>query len=186
MATRDSLGGIVHTYQRYDPARIPPPRAPETDIASAMMEHLLAVGDLEEVELTAEQLANAIVLDPAQLKGLGPSIDSLKRKLEEIRRKILERYETEGVRKRARREFRDAAGHARPPGAHRQAFQRAVREEQLRKLERLWYAQDDDQSRFSADLVALMERLGVVYTDRRTIREVAIHRPRKARHRRGD
>ena len=26
MPTRDTLGGIVHTYQRYDPARIPPPR----------------------------------------------------------------------------------------------------------------------------------------------------------------
>lgn len=163
MPTRDTLGGIVHTYQRYDPARIPPPRSPETDIASAMMEHLLAVGDLEEVELTPEQLADAIVLDPEDLKGLGPSIDSLKRRLEEHRRKILERYETESVRKKARREYRDAASKARPPSIHREAFERAVREEQIRRLERLWYAQDDDQSRFAADLTGLIERLGAVY-----------------------
>ena len=28
MPTRDTLGGVVHTYQKYDPARIPPPRPP--------------------------------------------------------------------------------------------------------------------------------------------------------------
>jgi hypothetical protein len=28
MPTRDTLGGIVHSYQRYDPVRIPPPRLP--------------------------------------------------------------------------------------------------------------------------------------------------------------
>jgi len=41
MPHRDSLGGIVHTYQRYDPARIPPPRPPAADLVSAAMEHLL-------------------------------------------------------------------------------------------------------------------------------------------------
>ncbi len=163
MPRRDSLGGIVHSYQRYDPARIPPPRPPEADIVSAMMEHILAVGDLEEIVLTPEQLADAIVLDPEQLKGLGPSIDSLKRRLEEHRQKILERYETESVRKRARRDYRDTAARTQPPGPHREAFQRAVREEQIRRLERLWYAQDDDQSRFASDLVGLIEVLGVVY-----------------------
>jgi uncharacterized protein with von Willebrand factor type A (vWA) domain len=163
MPTRDTLGGIVHTYQRYDPARIPPPRPPETDLASAAMEHLLEFGDLDEMQLTAEQLADAIVLDPEQIAGLGPSIDSLKRKLEEIRRKILERYETQSVRKQARREFHEAAARARPPAVHREAFERAVREEQLKRLERLWYAQDDDQGRFAAELVGLTDRLGKSY-----------------------
>lgn len=163
MATRNTLGGIVHTYQRYDPARIPPPRPPETDLASAMMEHALAVGDLEEIELTPEQLADAIVLDPEQIAGLGPSIESLERKLKEMRQKILERYEVASVRKRARRTFHDAASHAKPPAVHRDAFYRAVREEQLRRLERLWYAQDDDHSPFARELVKLMEQLGVAY-----------------------
>jgi len=163
MPNRDTLGGIVHTYQRYDPARIPPPRPPETDIASAMMEHLFATGDIDEIELTPEQLASAIVLDPEDLKGLGPSIDSIKRRLEEHRRKILERYETQGVRKKARRSYYDAAARARPPKPHCEGFERAVREEQIRRLERLWYAQDDDRSPFATDLVRPIDNLGVVY-----------------------
>ncbi|MFM8494584.1 MAG: hypothetical protein ACKOEM_03540, partial [Planctomycetia bacterium] len=161
MPTRDSLGGIVHTYQRYDPARIPPPRPPAADLVSPAMEHLLEFGSVDE--LTDEQLAEAMILDPEQIKGLGPSLDSIKRKLEERRRKILERYETDAVRKKARTAFRDAAQQAKPPAKARDAFQKAVREEQLRQLERLWYAEDNDQSRFAADLVALIDRLGDVY-----------------------
>jgi uncharacterized protein with von Willebrand factor type A (vWA) domain len=161
MPTRDTLGGIVHTYQRYDPARIPPPRPPQIDLVSPAMEHLLEFGSIDD--LTDEQLANAVMLDPEQIRGLGPSLDSIKRRLEERRQKILERYETDGVRKKARNAFRDAAQKAEPPAKHREAFQKAVREEQMRQLERLWYGQDDDQSRFAAQLVAVVDRLGDVY-----------------------
>jgi uncharacterized protein with von Willebrand factor type A (vWA) domain len=163
MPTRDTLGGIVHTYQRYDPATIPPPRPPEVDLVSGPMEHLLEYGDTDELELSPEQLADAIVLSPEQIRGLGPSLESLKRKLEEIRRKILERYDAEGVRKRARREFHAAAAASRPPARHRAAFERAVHEEQLKRLERLWYAQGDDQGRFATELVKLAAQLGTVY-----------------------
>ena len=52
MPTRDSLGGIVHTYQRYDPVAVPPPRPLESDLASAAMEHLLEFGDLDDLNLT--------------------------------------------------------------------------------------------------------------------------------------
>ncbi|MFM8634659.1 MAG: hypothetical protein ACKOEX_07600 [Planctomycetia bacterium] len=161
MPTRDSLGGIVHTYQRYDPARIPPPRSPQVDLVTPAVEHMLEFGSADE--LTDEQLAEAIMLDPEQIKGLGPSIESLKRQLEERRRKILERYETDAVRKKARRAFHDAAQRTTPPDRFRGAYQKAVREEQLRQLERLWYAQDDDQGRFSGQLVGLIDRLGEVY-----------------------
>jgi uncharacterized protein with von Willebrand factor type A (vWA) domain len=161
MPTRDTLGGIVHTYQRYDPARIPPPRPPEVDLVSPAMEHLLEFGGIDE--LTDEQRANAVMLDPEQIKGLGPSLDSIKRRLEERRQKILERYETDGVRKKARNLFREEAQRTQPPAKHRDAFQKAVREEQMRQLERLWYGQDDDQSRFGAQLVAVVDRLADVY-----------------------
>ena len=163
MPTRDSLGGVVHTYKRYDPVAITPPRPAQTDLASAAMEHLLEFGSLDELEFTPEQMADAIVLDPEQIRGLGPSLDAIQRKLEEMRRQILERYEAETVRKRARKEFRESAAQASPPPAHREAFERAVHEEQLRRLERLWYAQQDDQGRFATDLVKLTERLGTVY-----------------------
>jgi uncharacterized protein with von Willebrand factor type A (vWA) domain len=163
MPTRDSLGGIVHTYQRYDPVAVPPPRPAQTDLASAAMEHMLEFGDLDELEFTPEQLADAIVLDPEQIRGLGPSLDAVKRKLEEMRRRILEQYEAETARTRARREFHQAAARASPPATHREAFERAVREEQLRRLERLWYAQQNEQSRFAADLVKLSDQLGTIY-----------------------
>ncbi|MBM3953053.1 MAG: VWA domain-containing protein [Planctomycetes bacterium] len=161
MPNRDTLGGIVHSYQRYDPARIPPPRPPEVDLVSPAMEHLLEFGSVDE--LTDEELANAIELDPEQIRGLGPSLDALRRALEERRAAILARYEAETVRKRARDEFRRAAERVRPPKQHRDAFEKAIRGEQLRQLERLWYAQEDDQSPFGAELVALTERLGAVY-----------------------
>ena len=163
MPTRDSLGGIVHTYQRYDPVAVPPPRPAQTDLASAAMEHMLEFGDLYELEFTPEQLADAIVLDPEQIRGLGPSLDAVKRKLEEMRRRILEQYDAETARTRARREFHQAAARASPPATHREAFERAVREEQLRRLERLWYAQQNEQSRFAADLVKLSDQLGTTY-----------------------
>lgn len=161
MPTRDTLGGIVHTYQRYDPARIPPPRPPVADLVGPAMEHMLEFGNLDS--LSEEQLAGAIVLDPDQIKGLGPSLDSLKKMLEEQRANLLRKFETDSVRKKARRDFRDAAQKIQPPAKHHEAFARAVREEQLRQLERLWYAQDNDQSRFGTQLVSLVDRLGAVY-----------------------
>jgi uncharacterized protein with von Willebrand factor type A (vWA) domain len=161
MATRDSLGGIVHTYQRYDPARIPPPRPPQADLVTPAVEHLLEFGSADD--LTETQLAEAVMLDPEQIKGLGPSLDAIKRQLEERRQKILERHETDGVRKQARKIFREAAQRMQPPAKLRDAFHKAVRDEQLRQLERLWYAHDDDQSRFAGQLTGLLDRLGDVY-----------------------
>jgi len=159
--TRDTLGGIVHTYQRYDPARIPPPRPPAIDLVTPAMEHLLEFGDGSE--LTEEQLADAIVLSPEQIRGLGPSLESIRRRLEEARRKILETYETDAARKRARQRFRGLAQRAQPPARHRDGLAKAVREEQIRQLERLWYAQDDDQSPFAGQLAGLIDALGEVY-----------------------
>jgi uncharacterized protein with von Willebrand factor type A (vWA) domain len=161
MPTRDDLGGIVHSYQRYDPARIPSPRPADVDLVSPAMEHLLEFGELDD--LTPEQLAGAVLLDPEQIRGFGPSIESLRRMLEARKRKILEHWDAAGARKRARTAFREAAAKVKPPAKHKDLFHRAVREEQLRLLERLWYAQDDDQSRFGADLVGLVDRLGSVY-----------------------
>jgi uncharacterized protein with von Willebrand factor type A (vWA) domain len=163
MPTRQTLGGIVHSYQRYDPARIPPPRGQAADLVSAAFEQLLEFGDGGEAEITEEQLAQAIEIDPSQLRHLGPSLESLKRKLEEHRRRILERYETDSVRKRARRDFRESAARMEPPSRHRAEFDRAVQGEQMRRLERLWYAQDDEQGRFATQLVSLIERLGDLY-----------------------
>src|SRR5437764_6745494 len=94
-------GGIVHTYQRYDPVNFPSPTAPPPDLVSPLMNHMLAFGDMDE--FTEEQLANAIHLDASQIANLGPSINALKEMLLERKRKILETYETKAVQKSAER-----------------------------------------------------------------------------------
>ncbi len=161
MSNRDTLGGVIHTYQRYDPSRFPSPTQPPPDLVSPVLEHMLMFG--ERRELTEEELARAIRLDPSQIAGLGPSIDALIAMLQERKRKILARYETKTVRKRAAQAFADQATEVRVPKKFRESFYKAVKTEQLRDLERLWYAAGDDQSPWAAALVGVIERLGDKY-----------------------
>ena len=49
------------------------------------------------------------------------------------------------------------------PPAGWPALQRAVRDEQLRELERLWYQAGDDRSKFARQLMQLVARLGDKY-----------------------
>ncbi len=154
-------GGIIHTYQKYDPVQFPPPADGSPNLATQALEHLLTFGDLRE--LTDEELAGAVTLDPSQIAGLLPSLDSLLAMLLERKRKILQKYETATVREQAARQFREAAAQVVPPKAHRAAFHAAVREEQLYDLERLWYRQRQDASQFARELVPLMDLLGAQY-----------------------
>ncbi|MDX2132834.1 MAG: hypothetical protein SFY69_12360 [Planctomycetota bacterium] len=156
-----ALGGIVHSYQRYDPTSFPSPTQPPPDMASAAFEHLLTYGSLRH--LTDEELANAVRLDPSMIPTLGPSLESIRAMLEERKRKILARYDPAPARDEARAGARDASEGADPPAKFRDAFRRAVREEQLGDLERLWYAQKDERSPFALDLLRTMERLAEVY-----------------------
>ena len=82
-------GGIVHTYLGYDPVRFPMPAAEAPDMVTPAFEHMLAYGSLGE--LTPEQLAEAVEIDPSQIQGLGPSLSSLLAMLEERKRRILKR-----------------------------------------------------------------------------------------------
>ncbi|MEX0611082.1 MAG: hypothetical protein WD738_16675 [Pirellulales bacterium] len=161
MANRSTLGGVIHTYQRYDPARFPSPTQPPPDLVSPMFEHMLMFGD--QRELTDEELARAIRLDPSQIAGLGPSIDALIAMLQERKRKILARYETRTVCRRAQKAFADPATETRVPKKFRERFYKAVQTEQIRDLERLWYAAGDDQSPWACALVGVIERLGEKY-----------------------
>src|SRR5687767_3908105 len=89
------VGGIIHTYQKYDPKNFPSPTQPPPDLVSPALEHLLMYGNMRR--LTDEEIARAIRLDPSQIAGLGPSLDALAAMLEERKRKILAKYETETV-----------------------------------------------------------------------------------------
>ncbi|MEO0531161.1 MAG: hypothetical protein AAF266_11400, partial [Planctomycetota bacterium] len=163
MANRSTLGGVIHTYQKYDPVKFPSPRdaGEGPDLVSAAMEHALMFG--ERRELTEEELARAIRLDPSQIAGLGPSIDALREMLEERKRKILERYETRRVHKRAHKALHGSAADVKPPKKFADRYREAIQTEQLRELERLWYATGDDASPFARQLVQLLERMGDKY-----------------------
>ncbi|WP_425398272.1 hypothetical protein [Aeoliella sp.] len=161
MANRKSLGGVIHTYQKYDPVRFPSPTEPPPDLVSSAFEHMLMFG--ERRELTEAELARAVRLDPSQIANLGPSIDALRAMLEERKRKILAKYETRKVLKRARKAFANAAADARPPSEHAERFHQAVFTEQLRDLERLWYTAEGDNSPFARQMMHLIERLGDKY-----------------------
>jgi uncharacterized protein with von Willebrand factor type A (vWA) domain len=156
-----ALGGIIHTYQKYDPVHFPSPTAPPPDVVSPAFEHLLYYGNTRR--LTEEELARAIRLDPSQIRGLGPSLDALMDMLRERKRKILATYETDHVQEEARKRFMDRAGQVRPPAKLGKRFNEAVRDEQLRDLEHLWYAAGDERSPFARDLLHLIERLGEKY-----------------------
>jgi uncharacterized protein with von Willebrand factor type A (vWA) domain len=161
MSTRDRLGGIIHTYQKFDPVHFPSPTAPPPDLVSPAFEHLLFYGSTRR--LTEEELARAIHLDPGQIRGLGPSLEALMAILRERKRKILETYETGKVQNEARRNFHDQAGQMRPPSKIARQFHQAVHEEQLYDLEQLWYRAGDERGDFARQLLRLVERLGEKY-----------------------
>ncbi|MCZ6699859.1 MAG: hypothetical protein O7D94_13080 [Planctomycetota bacterium] len=153
-------GGVIHTYRRYDPQRFPMPDADAPDLVTPAFEHLLYYGSLQE--LTDEQLAEAIEIDPRQIRGLGPSLGALIAMLEARKRKILETYEVDTVRRDADRVYRDAAGRIEPPQNMRAAFETAVRDEIVTDLERLWYAVDQ-RGDFARGVVTLIGHLGNRY-----------------------
>lgn len=161
MTNPNRLGGIIHTYQKYDPVNVPGPNQAAPDVVSPMFEHLLEYGDLSE--FTEEELARAVKIDPSQIAGLGPSLDKLKQMLEEKKRKILEKYETDTVQKEAERAFREQAKAVKPPDKLAKRYQQAIKEEQLHDLETLYYASGDDRSRFARDLMPVVGRLEEKY-----------------------
>src|SRR5262245_23544328 len=161
MNDKDHLGGVIHTYQKYDPTEFPSPTTPPPDLVSPAFEHLLHYGSMRR--LTPEELARAVRIDPSQIKGLGPSLDALMQILQERKRKILETYETDTVQHEAHRAFHDPASQTRPPAKLAKDFHEAVRDEQLYDLERLWYRAGDERSEFARRLLHLTERLGEKY-----------------------
>jgi uncharacterized protein with von Willebrand factor type A (vWA) domain len=158
---RQAPGGIIHTYQKYDPVRFPSPTAPPPDLVMPLYEHLLRFGDASEY--TEEQLAKAIRLDASQIAGLGPSLDALREMLLERKRKILQTYETRQVRQKATQAFRRAVQKIHPPARYEEDFRRAVREEQIHDLELLYFRIGRDTDPFARQLVQVIGLLGEKY-----------------------
>src|SRR6516225_1109078 len=115
MNSNDRLGGIIHTYQKFDPVKFPSLTAPPPGLVSPAFEHLLFYGDSRE--LTEEDLARAIRIDPSLIKGLGPSLQALMEMLRQRKRKILATYETGQVEAEARHSYPKMAEAMHPPGS---------------------------------------------------------------------
>ncbi len=157
---RTPLGGVIHSYQRFDPASFPSPTQPAPDVASAAMEHMLRFGSARR--LTPEELADAIHIDPSQIAGLGPSLDSLIAMLEERKRRILERFETRAALQDAAERYRRRAAAAKPGRDLADLYEGAVRHEQLRDLEAL-YHMTPSGSPFARALMGAIGALGDKY-----------------------
>ena len=155
------VGGVIHTYQKFDPRHFPSPTQPPPDLVSPAFEHMLMYGSLRR--LSDEELARAIRLDPSQIAGLGPSLDALLAMLRERKRKILEKYETQTVQHAAKRAYERSTRQLQPPDKLRPRFKRAIEEEQIQDFERLWYAVGDDSSPLARQIVNVMESLGEKY-----------------------
>lgn len=154
-------GGLVHAYLGYDPKNFPSPTAPPPDVAGAAFDYAMHFGDLDG--LTEEQLANAIKIDASQIQGLGPSLNALIAMLEERKARLLATYETDAARQAAEKAYHDQAATIEPKKEQRDMLAKAVREEQVRDLERLWYMQKNEHSPVSRGLIKLIERLGERY-----------------------
>ncbi len=154
-------GGIIHVYQRYDPRRFPSPTQPPTDIVSSAFEHMLTFG--RQRELTPEELARAIHIDPSQIAGLGPSLEAILAILLERRRKILATYETDSVVETVHRDYEQQAFSAQAPALLADQYERAILDQQIYKLEGLWYQLEDERGPFARELVRLIETLGNQY-----------------------
>ncbi|HIF32730.1 MAG TPA: VWA domain-containing protein [Planctomycetaceae bacterium] len=154
-------GGIIHTYQKYDAGRFPSPTQPPPDTVSPAFDHMLMFGSSRK--LTEEELARAVRIDPSQIAGFGPSIDALIFLLQERKRKILERYETDTVQNLATGCFQDATNRTQPPQEFEDRFQRATQQQQLYDLERIWFDVRNDSSEFAQQLMRVIGHLGNKY-----------------------
>ncbi len=162
MQKRSDIGGIIHVYQKFNPMEFPSPLAePNADLVSNAFEHALAYGSYRE--LTEEELAKAIELDPSQIAGLGPSIDALRAMLLERKRKILETYQVDGLDKKASDHFEKLAKRTRPPAKLKGLYDRAIRQSQIYLLEQIWYQADRSDPDFAQGVLKTMEALGERY-----------------------
>jgi uncharacterized protein with von Willebrand factor type A (vWA) domain len=161
MESQHRPGGIIHTYQKYDPQNLPSPLAPQPDVLSGAFEHMLAYGDLRE--LSEEELARAVRLDPSQIAGLGPSLESLMELLRQRKKKILETYAAERVQQEAAKLYSNFGQKIQPPSKLRGPFHQALKEEQLYDLERLWYQADRQHKDFTRQLVHMIDCLSDKY-----------------------
>ena len=164
---RPRLGGVVHAYLGYDPLEFPPPTRPRSgDAADAMLDHMLAYGTRRK--FTERELAEAIRLDPSQIRGFGPSLEAIIAMLEERRRRILERFETMHAQSLAQSAYEEANKRVEVPDALAPRLRPALDLGQLADLERI-QRRVPDATPLARDLMRAIARL----RDRYAIEQLA-------------
>jgi uncharacterized protein with von Willebrand factor type A (vWA) domain len=154
----ERVGGVLHTYMKYDPIKFPSPRQPPPDFVTPLMNQMMAYGS--QRQLTEEEMANAIEIDPSQLGQMGPNLNHMIALLEDQKQKILEKYETRTVKIKAKQAFRKKAKQAPSMDEVRKSrYNEAVTREQLYDLESLWYDVNNDADPLAQHLMATMAKL---------------------------
>ncbi|NBX25607.1 MAG: hypothetical protein EBQ99_06090, partial [Planctomycetes bacterium] len=158
--SRQPLGGTFHTYLGFDAVRFGSARPSDAAGAAAKgaFEHMLATGSMRR--FTDEELANAVRIDPSQIQGLGPSIESLIELLEARKAKILATFDPAPAAEQADHAYRKSAERAWPQDESdlRRRLAHAIKQGQLRDLERLWYRLPEGSAPQRA-LTTALERL---------------------------
>ena len=163
MRDKEHLGGIIHTYQKYDPVHFPSPTCRRRTWfrrrSSICSSTAIPAGSTEE------ELARAVHLDPSQIAGLGPSLDALMEMLRERKRR-----NPRNLRDRHRAAARRRAELPRPGRAHEAAGQAgpAVSTRRCaRNSSATWNSSGtpagDERGKFARNLLQLVERLGEKY-----------------------
>ncbi|MBM4006849.1 MAG: hypothetical protein FJ292_04685 [Planctomycetes bacterium] len=158
-APRQPLGGAFHTYLGFDAVRFGTAMPSDAGgAARGAFEHMLATGSMRR--FTDEELANAVRIDPSQIQGLGPSIESLIELLEARKAKILATFDPAPAATQAAEAFQKSADRALPDDGSElnRRLAHAIKQGQLRDLERLWYRLSEGSAPQRALTVAL-ERL---------------------------
>lgn len=161
MKSPNRHGGVIHVYQKYNPIQFPSPTRGLPDMLSVAMNHMLTFGTLRE--LSEEELAQAVELDPSMIAGLGPSLQWLIEMLRQRKAKILATYEVESVHAEAAKRYREFGQALQPPERLARRYERAFREEHIFELERLWYLAENENSEFARKILQLVQRLGDKY-----------------------
>ena len=60
MTNRDQLGGVIHTYQKFDPVEFPSPTAPPPDMISPAFEHLLYYGNMRRLTISQHPMPASV------------------------------------------------------------------------------------------------------------------------------
>ena len=162
MSISDHPGGIIHTYQKFDPVNFPSPTAPPPDVVSPAFEHLLHLRQHAPAHRGGTGPRHSPRSEPDRRAGTEPRSARWKSSANANGRSWKLTKPTR-CNISAKQNFHDQAGDIKPPSNLAKKFNQAVRDEQLHDLERLWYRAGDERGKFARQLLQLVERLGEKY-----------------------